>query len=314
MEDAMPVRWTNRGVRGAGCLAALTLLVASCSLGGEGDSNGEAAEDQAEAAETGPDVEALRAAWAEAADAACADAEAQIETLAQGLPAAVEQDGLAAAAEQLAAAETALQEGLAGSEPAPGDEAQVEEMAALYEQAGELRMQAVGSKYAKGDRRYYALMAQSEEARAEADAIATELGADGCAAEAQGPYATLDGLAAVRWADRASQLCLARDQAFASFRPTDTARFDAATRRWLRQVRALRPPEEYAAMIKGFLNKYAASIAAENQADAAFASGDVASGDQLLAKSNRLVSESTTAMYDVGFAVGFQSFCQEDPR
>jgi len=309
----VPVRLKSRGVRGAGCLAALTLLVAGCSLGGESDGNGEAADDQTEAAETGPDVEALRAAWAEAADAACADADAQIETLAQGLPAAVEQDGLAAAAEQLAAAETALQEGLTASEPAPGDEAQVEEMAALYEQAGELRMQAVGSKYAKGDRRYYALMAQSEEARAEADAIATELGADGCAAEAQGPYATLDGLAAVRWADRASQLCLARDQAFASFRPTDTARFDAATRRWLRQVRSLRPPEEYAPRIKRFLNKYDASIATHKQVEAAYASGDVATGERLQAKGNRLSSESTTLMYDVGFAIGFQSFCQAKP-
>jgi len=299
-------------VRGAGCLAALTLLV-GCSLGGESDGNGEAADDQTEAAETGPDVEALRAAWAEAADAACADADAQIETLAQGLPAAVEQDGLAAAAEQLAAAETALQEGLAGSEPAPGDEAQVEEMAALYEQAGELRMQAVGSKYAKGDRRYYALMAESEEARAEADAIATELSADGCAAEAQGPYATLDGLAAVRWADRASQLCLARDRAFASFRPTDTARFEAADRLWLRQVRSLRPPEEYAPRIKRFLDKYVASIATHKQVEAAYASGDVATGERLQAKGNRLSSESTTLMYDLGFAIGFQSFCQAKP-
>lgn len=307
----MPVRFKNRGVRGAGCLAALTLLVAGCSLGGE--SEGDAADEQTAAAQTGPDVEALRAAWAEAADAACGDADAQIETLAQGLPAAVEQDGLAAAAEQLAAAETALQEGLAGSEPAPGDEAQVEEMAALYEQAGELRMRAFGSKYAKADRRYYALMAQSEEARAAADAIATELGADGCAAEAQGPYATLDGLAAVRWADRASQLCSARDRAFASFRPTDTARFDAATRRWLRQVRSLRPPDEYAPRIKRFLARYAAAIASENQADAAYASGDVASGEQLLAKSNRLVRESTTLMYDLGFAIGFQSFCTAKP-
>lgn len=305
----MPVRLKNRGVRGAGCLAALTLLVAGCSLGGDSEGDGEAADEQTGAAETGPDVEALRAAWAEAADAACADADAQIETLAQGLPAAVEEDGLAAAAEQLATAGTTLQEGLAEAEPAPGDEAQVEEMAALYEQAGELSMQAVASKYAKGDRRYYTLMAQSEESQTEADALATELGADGCAAEAPGPYATLDGLAALRWADRASQLCLARDQAFASFRPTDTARFDAATRRWLRQVRALRPPEEYSPRIKRFLDKYAASIAAQKQADAAYASGDFASGEQLLAKSNRLVSESTTLMYDVGFAIGFQSFC-----
>ena len=304
----MPVLLQNRGVRGAaGLVATVALLAAGCSLGDDGD--GEAADEQTGAAETGPDVEALRAVWAEAVDAACADLDSQVETLAQGLPTAIEQDGLAAAAEQLAAADSALQESLAQSEPAPGDEAQVEEMAALYDQAGELRVQAVGSTYAKGDRRYYALMAQSEEARSEADAIATELGADGCAAEAQGPYATLDGLAAVRWADRASQLCRARDRAFASFRPTDTARFDAATRRWLRQTRALRPPEEYAPRIRRFLDKYAASLTAKKQADAAYTSGDIAAGERLVAKGNRLVSESTELMYDLGFAIGFQSFC-----
>jgi hypothetical protein len=306
----VPVLVQNRGVRRAAGLAAmLAMLAAGCSLGGDGNGDEDAADEQTGAAETGPDVEALRAAWAEAVDAACADVDTQIETLAQGLPTAIEQDGLPAAADQLAAAQTALREGLAESEPAPGDEAQVEEMAALYEQAGELRVQALASKYAKGDRRYYALMAQSEEARSEADAIATELGADGCAAEAEGPYATVDGLAAVRWADRASQLCLARDRAFASFRPTDTARFDAATRRWLRQMRSLRPPEEYAPRIKRFLAKYAASIAAQKQADAAYARGDIAAGERVLAKSNRLLQESTELMYQVGFAIGFQSFC-----
>lgn len=309
----MPVLFQSRGVRrAAGVAAMVALLATGCSLGGDGD-DPDAADQQTGTAETGPDVEALRTAWAEAADAACADLDTQLETLARGLPQAIEQDGLAAAAQQLAAAETTLQESLAESEPAPGDEAQVEEMAALYEEAGELRMQAFGSKYAKGDRRYYTLMAQSEEARTEADAIATELGADGCAAEAPGPYATLDGLAAVRWADRASQLCLARDQAFASFRPTDTARFDAAARRWLREVRALRPPEEYAPRIKRFIAKYAASMAAGKQADAAYMSGDVASGEQLLAKSNRLVQESTVAMHEVGSAIGFQRFCSAKP-
>jgi hypothetical protein len=309
----VPVRRLNRGgVSVAGATVALTLLLVGCSLGG-GNDEAQSADDQTGAVETGPDVEALRAAWAEEVDAACANADTQAETVAQGLPAAVEKDGLGAAAEQLEAAETALQDSLAQTEPAPGDEAQVEEMAALYEQAGELRMQAFGSKYAKGDRRYYTLMAQSEEARSEADAIATELGADGCAAEAQGPYATLDGLAAVRWADRASQLCAARDQAFASFRPTDTARFDAATRRWLRQTRALRPPQEYAPRIKRFLDKYAASLAAQKQADAAYLRGDVAAGDRLVAKLNRLLRESTDVMYEVAFTIGFQNFCSAKP-
>jgi hypothetical protein len=309
----VPVRGLNRGVVPvAGATAALTLLLVGCSLGG-GSDEPQGADDQTEAVETGPDVEALRAAWAEEVEAACTDLDAQVETLAQGLPTAVEQDGLAAAAQQLAAAEAALQESLSGSEPAPGDEAQVEEMATLYEEAGELRMQALGSKYAKGDRTFYTLMAQSEEAQSEADAIAAELGADGCAAEAQGPYATLDGLAAVRWADRASQLCAARDRAFATFRPTDTARFDAATRRWIRQTRALRPPEEYAPRIKRFLDKYAASLGASEQAAGAFASGDIATGDRLVAKSNRLVRESNDLMYEIGFAIGFQNFCSAKP-
>jgi len=72
----MPVR-LNRGVRGAGCLAALTLLVAGCSLGGESEDDAEGADEQTGAAETGPDVEALRAAWADAVDAACSELDAE---------------------------------------------------------------------------------------------------------------------------------------------------------------------------------------------------------------------------------------------
>jgi hypothetical protein len=309
----VPVRGLNRGVVSVtGATAALTLLLVGCSLGG-GSDEAQSADDQTGAVDTGPDVEALRAAWAEEIDAACTDLDAQVETLAQGLPAAVEQDGLAAAAQQLEAAETAMQESLSGTEPAPGDEAQVEEMAALYEQAGELRMQALGSKYAKGDRTFYTLMAQSEEARSEADAIATELGADACAAEARGPYATLDGLAAVRWGLRASELCRARDRAFMSFRPTDIARYRAAARRWLRQTRALGAPEQYAPRIRRFLDKYAASLQAQQQADAAFARGDFAAGEQLIAKGNRLVGDSTEIMHKIGFAIGFDRFCSAKP-
>jgi hypothetical protein len=309
----VPVRLKNRGVRGAGCLAALTVLVAGCSLGGESDAEPQDAGEQTAAGDTGPDVEALRAAWADAVDAACTERDEEYETLARALPDVVERDGLAVAAEPFAAAEATLQESVAAAEPAPGDEAQVDEMTALYQEAGDLTVQAVGAKYAKGDRRFYALMAQADEASAAADAIATELGAEGCATEPAGPYATVDGLAAVRWGDRASQLCRARDKAFMSFRPTDTARYEATTRRWLRRTRALGSPEQYAPRIKRFLDKYAASLQAQKQAAAAYSRGDIAAGEQLTAKGNRLVSESTEIMYDIGFAIGFDRYCSAKP-
>ena len=310
----MPARSEGRGVSEGACLAvALMLVVAGCSLGGGDDDDSQDADEQTGVAETGPDVEALRAAWAEEVGVACTERNEQIETLARGLPSIVERDGLAAAAEPLAAVEATMQTSLAGTEPAPGDEAQAQEMAASYQEAGDLRVQALGAKYAKGDRRFYALMGQSDEARAEADAIAMELGAEACAAEGPGPYATVDGLAAVRWGDRASQLCRARDRAFMSFRPTDVARYEAADRRWLRQTRALRAPEQFAPRIKRFLDKYAASVQAQKQAAAAYLSGDIAAGEQLTAKGNRLVSESTELMYDVGFAIGFKRFCSAKP-
>jgi len=98
-----------------------------------------------------------------------------------------------------------------------------------------------------------------------------------------------------------------------SFRPTDIARYNAATRRWLRQTRALGFPEQYAPRIKRFLAKYAASLQAQAQANAAFASGDTATGEQLTARGNRLVSESTDIMYGIGFAIGFDRFCSAKP-
>jgi hypothetical protein len=309
----VPVLFKNRGVRGAGCLAVLALLVAGCSLGGESEGDAEAADEQTSAAETGPDVEALRAAWADTVDAACTARDEEFARLAQTLPAAVQRDGTAAAAEPFAVIETTLQESLAAAEPAPGDEDQVEEMSAGYQEAGDLTVQAVGAKFTKGDRTFYALMTQADEASAAADAIATELGAEACATAPTGPYAGVDGLAAVRWGDRASRLCRARDKAFMSFRPTDTARYNAATRRWLRQTRALGYPEAYAPRIKRFLDKYAASLQAQKQAAAAYASGDFAKGDQLNAKGNRLVGESTEIMYDVGFTIGFDRYCSAKP-
>jgi hypothetical protein len=292
---------------------ALTLLIAGCSLGGESDSDAEPADDQTGAAETGPDVDALRAAWADEVDAACTERDEEFATLAQGLPDVVQRDGLPVAAESFAAAEATMQTSVAAAEPAPGDEAQVEEMTALYQEAGDLTVQAVRAKHAKGDRRFYALMEQADEASAGGDAIATELGAEACATEPTGPYATAAGLATVRWGLRASELCRARDRAFMSFRPTDIARYDAATRRWLRQTRALGFPEQYAPRIKRFLDKYDASLQAQAQARTAFSNGDNTTGEQLSAKGNRLVSESTDIMYSIGFAIGFDRFCSAKP-
>ena len=308
----MPAQRNGRGVHRAGLAAvALALVISGCSLGG-GDDEPQDAGEETGAAETGPDVEALRAAWAEEAGAACSEQSTQIEALAQGLPGVVEREGLAAAAEQFAPVEETMLASLNEAEPAPGDEARVQEMTALYQEAGELRIQAVGAKYAKRDRQFYALMEQSDSAREEAAAIATELGAADCAVEPPGPYATVAGLAAVRWGNRASELCSARDRAFASFRPTDTRRFDAATRRWLRATRALEPPEQYARRIDRFLDQYAASERAHDDAFAAYVRGDPATGGQLDDKGNRLSRQSSDLMYDIGFEIGFTSFCSAE--
>ena len=282
---------------------ALALFVSACSLGDDDEAQqpGEqsVAGEQSVPAETGPDVEALRAAWAEEVGVACTGRDEQIETLARELPGVVEEDGLAAAAERFAPVEETMVESLAQAEAAPGDEAQAQEMAALYQEAGELRIQALQAKYVKRDRQFYALMEQSEAAREEADAIAAELGAETCASEAPGPYSTVDGLAAVRWGDRASTLCRERDRAFMSFRPTDIAAFDAASRRWLRQMRALKPPEQYARKIDRFLDQYVASERAHDEG--------------LNAKGNRLSAQSTRLMYDIGFEIGFMGFCSAKP-
>lgn len=291
---------------------ALVLVVSGCSLGG-GDDEAQDAGEETDAAETGPDVEALRSAWAEQVSAACSERAAQIETLAQGLPGVVEEEGWTSAAEPFAPVDEAMLESMSEAEPAPGDEAQSQEMAALYQEAGELRTQALRAKYVKRDRQFYALMEESENAREEADAIATELGADGCAVEPPGPYSTVDGFAAVRWGDQASKLCGERDRAFKGFRPTDTDRFDAATRRWLRQTRALEEPEQYARRIKRFLDQYEASERAQDDALAAYNRGDPATGKRLNDKGNRLSSQSTDLMYDIGIEIGFTRFCSAKP-
>ncbi len=284
------------------------LFVSGCSLGG-GDDEAQDAGEESGAAETGPDVEALRAAWAEEVSAACTERNEQIETLAQGLPGVVEKEGLAAAAAQLEPIDQAMLDRMNEAEPAPGDEVRAEEMAGLYQEAVQAGTQALGAKYVKRDRGFYALIRQSEDAREQADAIATELGAEDCAVEAAGPYATVDGFAAVRWGDRASKLCQKRDRTFARLRPTDTARFEAATRRWLREMRALRPPKRYARRIDRFLDQQVASERAIDAADAAFARGDIAAGEALVDTSNRLSRRSSELMYQVGVEIGFQKFC-----
>jgi hypothetical protein len=301
-------------LRRAGFLAvAGTLFVSGCSLGGGDGDEPRDAEGQNGGAETKLDVEALRAAWAEEVGAACTERNEQIETLAQGLPGVVEREGLAAAAAQFEPIDQAMLNRMNEAEPAPGDEERAQEMAGFYQEAVQAGTQALGTKYVKRDRGFYALIRQSEVAREQADAIATELGAESCAGEAPGPYATVDGFAAVRWGDRASKLCRKRDRAFMSFRPTDTARFDAATRRWLGQTRALEPPKQHARKIRRFLDQYAASVQAHKDADAAYLRGEIAAGERLTAKGNRLSSKSTDLMYDVGFAIGFERFCSAKP-
>jgi hypothetical protein len=310
----MPARTNGRGVLAIASLAAATaLVVPACSLGGGDDEAPQSGDGQGEAVETGPDVDALRAAWAEAVGAACTERNEQIETLARDLPAAVEEKGLAAAAKQLAPVEETMLTTMTAAEPAPGDEERAREMAALYQEAGELRIQAVGTGYFRRDRRFYDLMERSEDAREQANAIATELGAERCAAEPPGPYATVDGFAAVRWGERESKVCRERDRVLMSLRPTDAAGFAAATRRWLRQTRALEPPEQYADRIERFIEMYEASVRAQDDAEAAYQRGDIAAGERLTDKGNRLTTKSTEVMYDIGFAIGFEQFCSAKP-
>lgn len=306
---ALPARTESRGVCRAGFLVvALALCLSGCSLGG-GDDEAQDAGGETGVAETGPDSEALRAVWAEEVGAACTERNESIETLARDLPGVVEQEGLVAAAAQFEPINEAMLERMNDAEPAPGDEARAQEMAGFYQEAAQLAVQALGTEYTRRDRGFYALIRQSEAAREEADAIAAELGARDCAVEPAGAYANAAAFAAVRWGDRASKLCRARDRTFARLRPTDTARFEAATRLWLRQMRTLHPPTRYARRIDRFLAQQVASDRAVDAADIAFARGDVAVGEALVEKSNRLSSRSSELMYQVGFEIGFENFC-----
>jgi hypothetical protein len=311
----MPARRESRGVcRAAFLVVASTLLVSACSLGGDDGEVQEAGGAGVPAApppapEPEPDPELLRAAWATEVSAACAARNEQIEALARNLPAVVEQKGLAGAAAQFEPVDRRLLQRLRDAEPAPGDEERAQELAARLQAAGAARSQALGAQYLERDRRFYALMRRSAAARERAAAIATELGAQGCAVGPRGAYATVAGLAAVRWGDRASKLCRARDRTFARLRPTATARFEAATRLWLRQMRALRAPNRYAGRINRFLDQQAAAERALDAADVAFARNRPVVGEALVDKSNRLTSRSSELMYRVAFEIGFTSFC-----
>jgi hypothetical protein len=100
---------------------------------------------------------------------------------------------------------------------------------------------------------------------------------------------------------------------FTRLRPTDVARFEAASRRWLRKTLALEPPERYARRIDRALDMYAESLEASRDAAAAAARGDVAALETLNAEANRLSVQSTKLLYDVGFASGFDRFARRGP-
>lgn len=312
----MPARREGRGGRRAAFLVvAAALCFSGCSLGG-GDGEAQEAGGVAGAPvtvaadpEPEPDAATLRAVWAAEVGAACMARDERVQALARDLPGVVEEKGLAAAAAQFKPVNRTLVRRLNDAEPAPGDETRAPRMAALYGQAAQARARALGAKYVQGDRRFYALMRRSEAAREQADAIATELGAQQCTVEPPGPYATVAALAAVRWGDRASKLCRARDRTYSRLSPTATARFEAATQLWLRQMRALRPPDRYARRIDRFLDQQAASQRALDAADVAFARNRRAAGQALVDRSNRLTSQSSELMYRVALEIGFVSFC-----
>ena len=303
----------RRARRAALVVVAAALCVSGCSAGGDDGEVQEAGGAAPAAAppqpETEPDPGLLRTAWAVEVEAACAARNEQIEGLARNLPAVVEQRGLAGAAAQFVPVDRTLLQRLSDAEPAPGDEERAHELAARLREAGAARSQALGAQYLERDRRFYALMRRSATARGRAAAIATELGAQGCAVGPRGAYATAAGLAAVRWGDRASKLCRARDRTFARLRPTATARFEAATQLWLRQMRALRAPNRYAGRINRFLDQQAAAERALDAADVAFARNRPVIGEALVDKSNRLTSRSSELMYRVALEIGFTSFC-----
>ncbi len=218
----MPVRLKNRGVRGAGCLAALTLLVAGCSLGGEseGDGGGRRRADGSRRDRAGRRSPEGRVGGSGRRRLRRQPTRRSRRSL-KGLPAVVERgwprgSGRAAGNRRDDAAggpgRGRARSGRRG--PGRGD-------------GGSLRggrraeAQAFGAKHANGRPPLLHLMAQSEEARRRPTPSRRSSAPTDAPPSPRAPTRHSTGLAAVRWADRASQLCLARDRAFASFRPTD---------------------------------------------------------------------------------------------
>ena len=142
-------------------------------------------------------------------------------------------------------------------------------------------------------------MADADAARAEADAIADELGASACTRQTAGPYAGREGLAAVRWGLRASELCRARDRAFGRLRSTDVEGFERVDAQFLARMRTLARPKPYAARINRLLKLYAGHVQASKRGD--------------YTESNRLSERSTSLVYDLGFELGYERFCSARP-
>lgn len=279
-------------------VGALVVSFAGCTMDG-GDAGGDAEpqtdEAQTDEAQTDADVEAERAQWAEAVNGACRSHGDALTVVIRDLPATVEQDGLGAGAAQMTeAAEEAVDE-LRQAEPASGDEEQAASLVGGYEEAWTLEAQAVAAPYRKQERRFARLMDDSEAARAEADSLAAELGADDCAKEQAGPYAGRGGLGAVRWGLRVSELCRARTQAWRKLRPTDTAGFDRVEAQFLAQLKTLPAPEPYAKRVAKLRTQFEEFVASSQRGD--------------YERSNQLSETTTTLMYDLGLDMGFQRFC-----
>jgi hypothetical protein len=69
----------------------------------------------------------------------------------------------------------------------------------------------------------------------------------------------------------------------------------------------------HAGEIERFLDLCVASSQAQRDAEAAFDGGDIAAGERLNDKGNRLITRSAEAMDDIGFAIGFERFCSARP-
>ena len=294
----MPVRLKNRGVRGAGCLAALTLLVAGCSLGGESEATslGRRRADGSRRDRPGRRSAEGRLGGSGRRRLRATPTRRSRRSL-KGYQPPLSEDGLAAAAESAGSRRATLQEGLAEAEPAPGDEAQVEEMAALYEQAGALRTQAVGVEVRErrppllradgpvrgGDVRR---LTPSRRSSAQRDAPPRPTGPYATARRAGGCALGRPGVAALPGARSSASRASARRTPLGLTRPPA-----AGYGRCGRSGRRRNTPPGSSASSPSTPRP----SPAQKQADAAYSSGDFGAASSCFAKSNRLVSESTDA-------------------